>query len=106
MMEQEKKSAGKIENYRLGQRSRSPKSTHKSKAAGIEDDTFNVGALSDLAKFSKSLKNIETYVQRTYKMPNKIVKAIQNMQHPTFDPPDKPDKASCKDVLSNFDEDE
>jgi hypothetical protein len=64
MREQEKKpaGAGKKKNYRFGQRSGPPKSTYKSKAAGLKDDTFNVGASSDLAKFSKSLKNIETYV--------------------------------------------
>jgi hypothetical protein len=27
------------------------------------------------------------------------------MQHPTFNPPDKPVKASCKDVLGNFNKD-
>ncbi len=32
------------------------RTTYKSKVAGLEDDTFNVGAASDPAKFSKSLK--------------------------------------------------
>jgi hypothetical protein len=41
-----------------------------------------------------------------FKMPNDIVKAIQNMQCPTFNPPDKADKASCKDEFGNFDEGE
>jgi hypothetical protein len=31
---------------------------YKSKMAGLEDDTFVVGAASDPAKFSKSLRNI------------------------------------------------
>jgi hypothetical protein len=39
---------------------------YKSRQEGLEDDTFNVGASSDPAKFSKSLKNIETYIQKNY----------------------------------------
>ncbi len=61
--------------------------------------------MSDLTNFSKSLKKIETYIQRVYKILDDIVKEIQNMQHPTFNPPDKPDKASCKDGFGNFDKD-
>jgi hypothetical protein len=38
--------------------------------AEIKDNIFNVGATSNPAKFTKSLKNIETYIQRTYKMPD------------------------------------
>jgi hypothetical protein len=34
--------------------------TYKSKVAGLEDNTFDVGAASDPAKFSKLLKNIDT----------------------------------------------
>jgi hypothetical protein len=40
------------------------------------------------------------------KVPDNIIKVIQNMQRPTFDPPDKPDKASCKNEFSNFDKDQ
>ncbi len=43
------------------------RTTYKSKVAGLEDDTFDVGAASDPAKFSKSLKYIENYIQKTYK---------------------------------------
>ncbi len=43
------------------------------------------------------LKSIETYIQRTYKMPDDIVKAIQNMIRPSFDPPEKTDKSKCLD---------
>jgi hypothetical protein len=94
MTEKEKKpaGAGKKKNYRFGQRYGPPKSAYKSKVvAGIKDDTFDVRASSDPSKFSKSLKNIETYIQRMYKMLDKIVKAIQNLHRPAFDPPDKPD---------------
>ena len=35
--------------------------SYKRKTVGLEDDTFDVGAASDPAKFSKSLKSIETY---------------------------------------------
>jgi hypothetical protein len=52
---------------------------YKCKVEGLKDDTFNAGALSDPTKFSKSLKNIETYIQRTYKSPDNIVKALQQM---------------------------
>ena len=109
MTEQEKKpgaAAGrKKNNYRFGQRSSLPKSNYKSKIAGLEDDTFDVGASSDPAKFSKSLKSIETYVQRTYKMPDDIVKAIQQMERPTLISP-KPLKSECTDNHGVFDEDE
>ncbi len=53
--------------------------TYKSRLEGLEDDTFNVGALSNPAKFSKLLKNIETYIQKIYKSPNNIVMALQQM---------------------------
>jgi hypothetical protein len=35
------------------------RSTYKSKVQGLENDTFDVGASSNPAKFSKLLKNIE-----------------------------------------------
>jgi hypothetical protein len=67
MTEQEKKSAAaarrRRNNCRFGQRSNPPRSNFKSKIAGLEDNTFGVGASSSLAKISKSLKSIETYVQ-------------------------------------------
>jgi hypothetical protein len=66
----------------------------------------NVGGSSDPAKYSKSLKSIETYIQRIYKMPDDIVKAIQNMIRPSFDPPEKTDKSKCLDDAGKFDPDE
>ena len=66
------------------------RSTYKSKVQGLESDTFNVGASSNSAKFSKSLKNIENYIQKTYKDPDDMVKTIQKMR------PKKTDK-DCHD---------
>jgi hypothetical protein len=37
-----------------------------------------------------------------YKMPEDIVKAIQKMKRPTFDPPEKPDKSKCVDSAGNY----
>jgi hypothetical protein len=96
MAEQEKKPAVAAlkKNYRFGNRTgqSGSKSTYKSKVVGLEEDTFNVGALSDPAKFSRLLKSIENYIQKTYKMPDDIVKAIQQMKRPTLSYPNKPDK--------------
>ena len=46
------------------------RSTYKSEVQGLENDTFDVGASIDPAKFSKSLKNIENYIQKIYKDPD------------------------------------
>ena len=76
MAEQEKKTAtaARRKNHRFGNRAgqSGQKSTYKSKVNGLEEDTFDVGASSDPAKFSKSLKSIENYIQKTYKMPDDI----------------------------------
>ncbi len=52
------------------------RTTYKSKEAGLEDDTLDVGAASDPTKFSKSLKNIENYIQKTYRSPDDLVKML------------------------------
>ncbi len=36
-------------------------------------------------------------------MPNNIVKAIQKMKKPTFDPPEKLEKSKCVDSAGNYD---
>jgi hypothetical protein len=69
------------------------KSPYTSNVAEIKDNTFNVGSSSDPVKYSKLLKSIKTYIQRTYKMPDDIMKAIQSIIRPSFDPPEKPDKS-------------
>ena len=60
------------------------RTTYKSKVAGLEDDTFDVGKASDPAKFSKLLKNIENYIQKTYRSPDDMVKTLQNMKKVTL----------------------
>ncbi len=72
----------------------------------IKDDKFHVGGSSNPAKYSKLLKSIKTYIQRTYKMPDDIMKGIQNMIRPSFDPPEKPDKSKFLDDAGKFDLDE
>jgi hypothetical protein len=50
---------------------------YKSAVVGLENDTFDVGVWSEPAKFSKLLRNIKNYIQKTYKEPDDIVKTIQ-----------------------------
>jgi hypothetical protein len=99
MAEQEMKPAmaRKKKHYRFGGRpSPQPKSSlYTSNMAEIKDNIFNVGATSNPEKFTKSLKNIETYIQRTYKMPGNVVKAIQKLKKPTFDPLEKRTRANA-----------
>ncbi len=52
---------------------------YKIRLEGLEYNTFDIGTLSNPAKFSKLLKNIETYIQKNYKSPNNIVNALQQM---------------------------
>jgi hypothetical protein len=111
MAEPEKKPATAVRNrksYRFGNRTGQAgvKSTFKSKVTKLEEDTFDAGASSDPARFSKSLKAIETYIQKTYKMPDDIVKSIQQMKRPTLAFPAKPTKATCVDENNLFDKDE
>ena len=111
MAEPEKKPATATRNkksyqfgYRAGQAG--AKSTFKNRVTKLEEGTLDVRALSDPARFSKSLKAIKTYIQKTYKMPDDIVKSIQQMKHPTLAFPAKPTKATCVDENNVFDEDE
>ncbi len=110
MAEQEKKPAiaARRKNHQFGNRAEQSgqKSTYKSKVIGLEEAMFDVGALSDPAKFSKSLKSIKNYIKKTYKMPDEIVKAIQQMKRPMLPYPDKPTKAQCVDDQGDFDKDE
>jgi len=72
MAEQEKKPGGaygkkkKFYNGRFARGASTGRSTYKSKVQGLENNTFNVGSSSNLAKFSKLLKNMENYIQKTY----------------------------------------
>ncbi len=67
---------------------------------GLENNTFDVEALSNPAKFSKLLKNIKNYIQKTYKDPDNMVKTIQKMKMAILKYPKKPKKtdAACCDA--------
>jgi hypothetical protein len=60
------------------------RTTYKSKVTGLEEDTFNVGAASDPAKFSKLLINIENFIQKTYRSPDDMAKMLQYMKKVTL----------------------
>jgi hypothetical protein len=72
---------------------------------GLENDTFDVGASSNPAKFSKSLKNIENYIQKTYKDPDDMVKTIQKIKKVSLSYPERPKKTDpdCCDSNRNPD---
>jgi hypothetical protein len=109
MAEQEKKPAvaGKKKHYRFGRRNPQPRSSpYTSNVLEIKNNIFDMGTTSDPKKFTKSLNNIETYIQMTYKMLDNIVKAIQEMKRPTFDTPEKLHKSKCMDSAGNYDADE
>ncbi len=97
MADQDKKPAG-AKNKRkkfygqYGKGMAAGRTTYKNKVAGLEDDTFDVGAANDPAKFSKSLKNIENYIQKIYRSPDDMVKTLQNMKKVTLSYPTKPKK--------------
>jgi len=86
MAEQKKKPGGtdgKMKKFHRGGLARGAmtgRSTYKSKVQGLENNTFDVGASRNPAKFSKSLKNTENYIQKTYKYPDDLVKTIQKMK--------------------------
>jgi hypothetical protein len=75
------------------------RSMYKSKVQGLENNTSNVGASSNPAKFSKLLKYIENYIQKTYKDPDDMMKTIQQMMRVILNytkKPKKTDAACCK----------
>ena len=99
--------AGKKNKYRFNNRgNQATRTSYKSKIAELEDDVFDVGAASDPAKFSKSLKSIENYIQVNYKTCDDIVKAIQQLKRPTLDYPKQPTKAKYAGTDGKVDEDE
>jgi hypothetical protein len=113
MAEQEKKPGGadgnkkKFYSGRFARGATAGRSTYESKVQGLENDTFDVGASSDPAKFSKSLKNIENYIQKTYKDPDDMVKTIQKMKKVSLSYPERPKKTDpdCCDSNGNPDSD-
>ena len=81
------KFAGKKSRYRFNNRgNQTTKTNYKSKVTELEDEVFDVGASSDPAKFSKSLKSIENYIQKNYTTCNDIMKAIQQLLN-AYQPP-------------------
>ncbi len=55
--------AGKKNRDRFNNRgNQATKTSYKSKVAELEDEVFDVGASSDITKFSKLLKSIENYI--------------------------------------------
>jgi hypothetical protein len=111
MAEEEKKPGGldnrKKKFYGRFAKGAAGGSTYKSKVQGLENDTFNVGASSNPAKFSKLLKNIENYIQKTYKDPDDMVKTIQQMKRGILNYLEKPKKtdAACCDANGDPDPD-
>jgi hypothetical protein len=79
------------------------RTTYKSKAAGLEDDMFNVGAAGDPAKFSAKKHSI----QKTYRSPDDMVKMLQHIKKVTLSYLNKPKKQDlqCCDKDGNPDED-
>jgi hypothetical protein len=83
--------AGKKNRYRFNNRgNQATKASYKSKVAKLEDEVFDVGVSKEPAKFSKLLKSIENYIQKNYKTCDNIVKAIQQLKHPTLGYPRQP----------------
>ena len=106
MAEQETKTvkfAGKKNRYRFNNRgNQTTKTNYKSKVTELEDKVFDLGASSDSAKFSKSLKNIEKYIQKNYKTCDDIVKAIQQLKHPTLAYPKQPTKSQYTESMGTL----
>jgi hypothetical protein len=86
--------AGKKNRYRFNNRgNQATKTSYKSKVAKLKDEVFDVGASSDPTKFSMLLKSIENFIQKNYKTCDDIVKAIQQLKHPTLDYSRQPTRA-------------
>jgi hypothetical protein len=72
---------------------------------GLENNTFNVGASSNPAKFSKLLKNIKNYIHKTYKDQDDMVKTIQQMERVILNYPEKQKKTDAVCCNANGDPD-
>ena len=108
MAEQETKAraAGKKNRYWFNnQGNQTTNTSYKSKVSELEDKVFDVGALSDPAKFIKLLKSIENYIQKNYRTCNNIVKTIQQLKHPTLAYPKQPTRVQYTDANGDFDKD-
>jgi hypothetical protein len=96
---------GRKREYRCFKKNQESKTSYKSKVVGLEDNVFNVGATNDPAKFSNSIKSIKNYIQKTYKSPNDLVKALQKLKRPTLDYPKQPKKDKHLGIDGKPDED-
>jgi hypothetical protein len=109
MAEEEKKTGGADNRmkkfYGRFAKGAAGRSTYKSKVQGLENNTFNVGVSSNPAKFSKLLKNIKNYIQKTYKDPDDMVKTIQKMKMVILKYPKKPKKKDAACCNANGDPD-
>jgi hypothetical protein len=109
MAEEEKKPSGadnrKKKFYGRFAKGAASRSTYMSKVQGLENNTFNVGASSNPAKFNKLLKNIENYIQKTYTDPDNMVKTIQKMKRVILKYPKKPKKTDAACYNANGDPD-
>jgi hypothetical protein len=108
MAEEEKKPSGadnrKKKFYGRFAKGAAGRSTYKSKVQGLENNTLDVGASSNPAKFSKSLKNIKNYTQKIYKDPDDMVKTIQQMKREILNYPQKPKKTDAACCNANGDQ--
>ncbi len=95
----------KRDHRAFSRRAATAKLGYKSAVVGLENDMLDVGAWSDPAKFSKLLRKIKNYIQKTYKEPNDIVKTIQQMKKVDLAYPAKPkkDDPECLDDSRNPD---
>ncbi len=99
--------ARKKNRYRFNNRgNQATRTSYNSKIAKLKDEIFDVGAASDPAKFSKSLKSIENYIQMNYKTCDDIVKVIQQLKRPMLDYPKQPTRTKYADASGKVDEDE
>ena len=92
------RATGKKNRYRFNNqgRNQTTKTNYESKVTELEDKVFDVGASSDPAKFSKSLKSIENYIQKNSITCNNFVKAIQQLKRPTLAYPKQPMKSQYR----------
>ena len=108
MAEQEKKPGAADEKFFYGRFAKGAtlgRGSYKSNVQGLESNTFDFGASSNPAKFSKLLKNIENYIQKTYKDPEDMVKTIQQMKRVNLGNPKRPKKADTECCDSSRDPD-
>lgn len=76
-------------NYRRRSNNATPPRSFVGAINELKDDIFNIGTAS-ASTFPKTVKKIESYVQRMCKDSNDIVVAIRLMTRAVLDPPNPP----------------